>query len=133
MDYKARRISSWQRCGRSHGGRRRWTVVAPRSSALVLGSLLLMCAPASATDVTGTCPAGGFTLAGSPWNLTGDINIPLATTCTVQAGATLTGNAHSITVQGTLNAVGTGSAQRDIVFNSLRVFYTSGGGTLQFC
>jgi hypothetical protein len=89
---------------------------------------------ASATNVSGNCPPGGFTAAGSPWNFTGTVSVPNGTTCTVEPGATLNGNGRSLMVDGTLNAVGTSSASRDVVFDDLAVtFSASGTGTLQFC
>jgi hypothetical protein len=89
---------------------------------------------AHATDVSGNCPVGGFTAAGSPWNFTGAVSVPAATTCTVQAGATLNGNGNSLTVDGTLNAVGTSTANRNVVFNDVYVgFGADAAGTLQFC
>src|SRR5438093_370195 len=99
-----------------------------RFAGLILGVILVSGAPAAATDVSGNCPPGGFTAAGSPWNFTGGVTVSAGTTCTVQAGATLNGNGNDLTVNsgGTLNAVGTSAAQRDVVFTSVRVFYQSG-------
>ncbi|HVN87393.1 MAG TPA: hypothetical protein VMW17_21365, partial [Candidatus Binatia bacterium] len=90
--------------------------------------------PAAATNVSGSCPAGGFTAAGSPWDFTGAVTIAAATTCTVQAGATLNGNGHGLTVNGTLNAQGTSTGSRDVVFNNIQVsFGTTGAGLLKYC
>src|SRR6185369_1139948 len=90
--------------------------------------------PVWATDVTGNCPAGGFTQAGSPWNLTGGVTVPVSTTCTVQAGVTINGHGHGISVNGTFNAIGTSSAARDVVLNDLVIVYQPAAmGTLQFC
>ena len=103
-------------------------------AAVVLSALLLRTAPAYATDVSGNCPAGGLTAAGSPWNFTGSVNVPAATTCTVQAGATLNGNGNTLNVSGTLNATGTSNAVRNVTFNNVAVVFQSGAtGTVQFC
>ena len=109
----------------------------PRSAVrfvVVLGAALLCTTVAQATDVSGNCPAGGFTAAGSPWNFTGGVSVPAATTCTVQAGATLNGNGNGLSVGGTLTAVGASTANRNVVFNNVVVsFQPNSMGTLQFC
>ncbi len=90
--------------------------------------------PAAATNVSGSCPVGGFTAAGSPWVFTGSVSVPNGTTCTVQAGATLNGNGNGLSVSGTLTAVGTSNAVRNVVFNNVAVgFQPDGTGTLQYC
>ncbi len=114
----------------------RWYTVLARAL-----SLLLLCAVAAvplraawATDVAGDCPAGGFTAAGSPWNFTSTVSVPAATSCTVEAGATLTGNGNALYVYGTLNATGTSSANRDVVFDDVQIFIQPGStATLQDC
>src|SRR5947208_9400521 len=70
-------------------------------------TLLLLYGRAGATDVSGNCPVGGLTLAGSPWRLTGTVNVPAATTCTIEPGVVITGQGNTLAVNGTLPAQGT--------------------------
>jgi hypothetical protein len=65
------------------------------------------------------------------------LGVAAGATLTITPGITLTADSLTVTslgVSGTFNAVGTSSANRDVVFNNVRVVFLSGAtGTLQFC
>src|SRR5262249_25258870 len=61
-----------------------------------------------------------------------DLSVPMGATLTIAPGITLTGG--TVSVDGTLNAVGASDANRNVVFNDVLVSFTSTAtGTLQFC
>ena len=66
----------------------------------------------AATEIPAGNVVGTWTLAGSPYNVNGNIVIQNATTLTVQPGVTVNvGNGFTVTIQGQLLAVGTSSSQ----------------------
>ena len=87
---------------------------------------------AFATDWAGPgCPAGGFTVAGSPWNLTGPVTIAAGSSCTVAPGVTISGPypyGGDLRVQagGTLMAEGTSILLRDVRFENIYLSFEPG-------
>src|SRR5205814_3378048 len=71
----------------------------------------------------------GLTLAGSPWRLTGTVNVPAATTCTIEPGVVITGQGNTLAVNGTLLAQGT--LAQPISFNNMLVSLGAGSSASQ--
>ena len=83
----------------------------PRSRALVVTFLALILMPALAaadTNIGGGAVSGLWTLAGSPYHVLGDINIPEGDTLRIEPGVTIDfANNPQLAVYGVLEAVGT--------------------------
>jgi hypothetical protein len=64
-----------------------------------------------------------------------DLSVATGATLTIAAGVTFIGTGlGSLTVSGTLNAVGTSTATRDVAFNNVGlIFDPTSNGTLRFC
>lgn len=74
-------------------------------NSIVLTALLAV--PAAATDVSGD-QHGAWTLAGSPYNLVGDVRVPAGQKLIIQPGVQVIGQGQfKLTVEGALDAVGT--------------------------
>jgi RHS repeat-associated protein len=95
---------------------RRFRQFAPwlAAAVLILSVLALGAASrASATNVSGTISTDTtWTLANSPYVLTGNVSVAAGVTLTIEPGVVVQGNAHSreLTVSGSLSAIGTASA-----------------------
>jgi hypothetical protein len=78
-------------------------------------------------------PAAGTTVS---TYVVSSLNVPADTTLALAAGVTLTGGGSpgTLSVSGTLTAVGAGTGNRNVVFNDVLVTFQPGSmGTMQFC
>jgi len=90
------------------------------------------------TTVSGNVLTQTWTLAGSPYFITGDVTIPVGNTLTINPGVQVLFNgSYAFTVYGTMNAVGTAASH--ISFNTNfagswdRInFFNNGAGTLMY-
>ncbi len=91
--------------------------------AIIIFSSLMITNEATATNVASLITTDTtWTLAGSPYTLTGPTAVNKGVTLTIEAGVTINVNNYYIQVNGTLIAVGTDS--QPVTFNGGRLFFT---------
>ena len=107
---------------------------------LLISGLILI--PLNATDVSGN-QSGTWTLVNSPYNIIGDVTVPVGSSLTIEPGVNIyaMGNVY-LTVQGTLNAIGTeadtirfksGQADPDALWKGIRLENESLPSSISYC
>ncbi len=107
---------------------------------LLISGLILI--PLNATDVSGN-QSGTWTLVNSPYNIIGDVTVPVGSSLTIEPGVNIyaMGN-YYLTVQGTLNAIGTeadtirfksGQADPDALWKGIRLENESLPSSISYC
>jgi len=86
----------------------------------IIAFLFLLCTPVSwATDVSGVISVDKWTLAGSPYIVTGDVTVDAGKTLTIDPGVVVKFNSgFSLKVLGNLTVSGTGTGAGSVIFTS---------------